>query len=149
MAIQLLISGALGLIGWFILMILSTNLLGLFVRGLFTYPEPDKLEQEGSDIFKHETENLKKAHVWINIIALVLIGGFIYLLFRFINLYAVLAAVLLMAGRLPDLIWEIKHGKKINVSTVPKNLTYWITSLLDWISLPVLIYAVYLLLYQT
>lgn len=39
MITQLLISGVIGLIGWFVLMYLSTNLLGMFVRGLFTNPE--------------------------------------------------------------------------------------------------------------
>jgi len=147
MITQLLISGVVGLIGWFILMYLSTNLLGLFVRGLFTDPELDKLEQEGSDFIKGEIGKSKRADVWLNIVALVLIAGFFYLLFHFLNIYAAAAAAMLMAGRLPDLIWELKNGKKINVSTMPKDLTYWLTCLLDWVSLPVLCYAVYLAFY--
>ena len=145
MITQLVISGITGLIGWFVLMYLSTNLLGLFVRGLFTDPEIDRLGQEGSDFVKQEVRKNKRADIWMNITALALIVGFFYLLFHFLNIYALLAAVMLMAGRLPDLIWEIKHGKKINTSTMPKNLTYWLTSLLDWASLPMLWYGVYLL----
>jgi hypothetical protein len=48
----------------------------------------------------------------MNIIALILIIGFIYSLLHFWNIGVALSAIIIMAGRLPDLIWEIKHGKK-------------------------------------
>ena len=143
---QLLVVSVLALIGWFILMFLTTNLLGLFVRGLFTDSEIDKLGREGPDFLKEEVKKGKRADMVLNVIALVSIVGFFYLLFHFLNMYALLAALMLLAGRLPDLIWEIKHGKKIDVSTMTKNATFYLTSLLDWVSFPVFWYAVYLAL---
>ena len=38
---------------------------------------------------------------------------------------------------------EIKHSKKINLSTMPKNFIFYLTSLLDWGALPVFCYAIY------
>ena len=138
---QLLVVSVLALIGWFILMFLTTNLLGLF-----TDSEIDKLGREGPDFLKEEVKKGKRADMVLNVIALVSIVGFFYLLFHFLNMYALLAALMLLAGRLPDLIWEIKHGKKIDVSTMTKNATFYLTSLLDWVSFPVFWYAVYLAL---
>ena len=50
MTIQILTSVAF----YFVLMLLSVNLLGLFVRGLFSNPELDKLKQTGHEFIKHE-----------------------------------------------------------------------------------------------
>jgi len=43
-------------------MYLSINLLGLFVRGLFTNPELEKLKKEGHDFIKQEIEKDEKAN---------------------------------------------------------------------------------------
>ena len=147
----LILSIVLAIIGWFILMLLTTNLLGLFVRAFFV-SDPvldtiDKLEHE-KEISKKmeaflasERKEQNRANIFVNLTILILVLGFYYLLFYFLNIIAVVAAVMLMAGRLPDLLWEIKHGRKINVRELPKNWVYWTTSVLDWTSLPVFLYA--------
>ncbi|HEY4526257.1 MAG TPA: hypothetical protein VJK53_00155, partial [Candidatus Paceibacterota bacterium] len=147
----LILSIVLAIIGWFILMLLTTNLLGLFVRAFFV-SDPvldtiDKLEHE-KEISKKmeaflasERKEQNRANIFVNLTILILVLGFYYLLFYFLNIIAVVAAVMLMAGRLPDLLWEIKHGRKINVRELPKNWVYWTTSLLDWVSLLVFLYA--------
>jgi hypothetical protein len=124
-------------------MYVSVNLLGLFVRGLFSNPELDKLKSDGPEFIKTEVKNYHRASKRANIVALILIIAYLYLLFYFWSLGVVLVAILFMAGRLPDLLWEIKHGKKINMESVkemPRNATFYITVLLDFVAIPVLWY---------
>lgn len=127
-----------------ILMFLSVNLMGLFVRGLFTKPELDKLKREGHEFVRHEVEKSQRADKWINVIALVLIIAYFYLLFYVWNIGVVAAAIIIMAGRLPDLLWEIKHGKKTDPKLMKKNALYYISSFLPWVALPVLYFSLYL-----
>jgi len=128
-------------VGWFILMYLSTNLLGLFLRGLFSNPELDKLEKEGHELIKEEMKKNRRANTIVNIVALILLAGFLYLLFHFLNMFAVIAALILMAARTPDLICEIRFGKKIKET--PLGWLGFVTSILSWGSLPVFWYAIY------
>lgn len=139
MIVHILISVAF----YFILMYLSVNLLGFFVRGLFSNPELDKLKQEGQEFIKHEIEKSQRADKLLNIIALLLIFVYFYLLFRLWNIGVMAVAIIIMAIRLPDLLWEIKQGKRITMSDsklFPHNAWFYITPVLDWIGLPVLLY---------
>lgn len=139
MIIHILIS----VVFYFILMLLGTNLLGLFVRGLFLNPELDKLKEEGHEFIKNEIEKSQRAGKWVNITALVLIIVYFYLLFHFWNIGVVVAAIILMIGRLPDLLWEIKHGKKTDPMLMKKNAMYYISAFLPWLALPVLYFSLY------
>ncbi len=139
MVVQILIS-----IGfYFILMCLSVNLLGLLVRGLFSNPELDRLKQEGHEFIKREVEKSQRGEKWVNITALVLNIIFFYLLFHFWNIGVVIAAVIIMAGRLPDLLWEIRHGKKTDPKLMRKNAMYYVSAFLPWLALPVLYFSLY------
>ncbi len=74
MIVHILIS-----VGFFlVLMYLSINLLGLFVRGLFTNPEFEKLKKEGHEFIKREIEKSEKADKWVNLTALILIAIYFY-----------------------------------------------------------------------
>ena len=122
----------------------SVNLLGLLVRGLFTNPELDKLEKETEhDFLKKEIAKSKKADKAINIIALVLIIAFSYALFHFWNIGVLAVALIIMAGRLPGLLWEIKNGRKVDPDLMKKNALYYITSFLPWVGLPLLYFSLY------
>ena len=139
MIIQILISVAF----FFVLMYLSVNLLGLLVRGLFSNPEFDRLKQEGDEFIKQEIKKSQRADKWTTIIALVLNVAYFYLMFHFWNWGVLAAAIIIMAGRLPDLLWEIKHGKKISPRLMKMNALYYISAFLPWIALPVLYYSLY------
>ena len=129
---------------YFILMFLSTNLLGLFVRSLFSNPEINRLQSEtSSNILKDEIKKMQYAYKGVNITALILIITYLYLLFHFWNIGVMAVAVILMIGRLPDLVWEIKHGKKIDIKSAPNNVLTFITTFLIWAALPVLYYFIY------
>ncbi len=132
------------IVSYFVLLYLSVNLLGLLVRGLFPDPNLDKIKEETKlDFLKKEVEKSQRADKWMNIIALLLIVAFLYSLFHFWNLGVLAAAIIIMVGRLPDLLWEIKHGKKIDPKLMKKNAMYYFSAYLPWIALPLLYYSLY------
>jgi len=54
-----------------------------------------------------------------------------------------LAAVLLMFSRLPNLLWEIRHGQKINKKDKPKGFLYQAAFIASWLALVVLWWSLY------
>jgi hypothetical protein len=133
----------LSLLLYFAMMFLSVNLLGLFVRGLFVNTEIERLKREGDDFIKKEIEKSENADKKLNLIAIILIIIYLFALFYFWNIGVVLAAIMIMGGRLPDLIWEIKNGKKMtraNAVLQEKNFIYFASAFLPWLAFPVLYY---------
>ena len=140
MIIRMLIS----IVSYFILMYLSVNLLGLFVRGLFPDPKLDELKKDTKfEFLKHEIEHSQRANVWTNITALILNIIYFYLLIHFWNIGVVIAVLIIMAGRLPDLLWDIEHGKKTDPKLMKHNALFYISAILPWLAFPVLYFSLY------
>ena len=136
---QLLIT----IVFYLILMFLSTNLLGLFVRGFFTSPELERLKKDSHEFIKQEIKKYEHASNWVNLIALMLIIVYLYLLFYFWNIGVMAIGILLMIARFPDLLWEIKTGRKVTSGSIPKNKLNFIITSIYWIGFPLLYYFLY------
>lgn len=123
-------------IGIYILLIIVTiNLLGLFVRGLFHSRQ--KLVVDGK--VYHETS--KMALIITNILFFILIVSLLFALYYFWNYGVVIAALLLMISRLPDLLYEIKTGIKVTRKNRRKGFYDYFFMLFFWGALPVLWYS--------
>lgn len=131
------------LAGWLVLMVASTNLLGFFWRGLYSNPEMEALSSEGDEFISSLARNHLKTHKKMNFIGLALILIFISALYYFWNFGVVIAALLLMVGRLPDLHWEITHGRKLQRHDMDRPRFHMVSTVLTWVSLPVLWFALY------
>lgn len=94
-------------------MFIGTNLIGMLVRGFMLTCEVKKLITKGNDAFKKVVAEFYKPNEErrVNVIVSVLIVIYLIVLFYFLNVVAVVAAVLLMVARIPDLLWEMKHGE--------------------------------------
>lgn len=130
-----------------VLMFLSVNLIGLLIRGLFSNPELDRLKQDEKthEFIKLEIGRIERADTWINIIALILLATYMYFLFHFWNIGVVAVAAILMCTRLPDLLWEIRHGRKIDIKSAPRTTLSHAMVVIDWLMLPALYYSLYYL----
>jgi hypothetical protein len=128
---------------WLILLVVSTNLIGLLVRGFFTNQEMDTLAAEGHDFIKGHVEEYYSAQRKMNVFALVLIMAFVIALYYFWNIGVVVAALIMIASRIPDLIWELKHGRKLRMRDMSRPSLHVLSMILSWASLPVLWYALY------
>ena len=134
---------AISVIFFFILMYLSVNILGFLVRGLFSNPELERLKQEGHEFIKNEIKKSEQTNNLINIIAVILFIAYLYTLFHFWNIGVMIAALVIMAGRLPNLLWDIKHGRKTDPKLMKKDFLFYLSSILPWVAFPVLYYSLY------
>lgn len=132
------------IIGYFVLLYLSVNLLGFLVRGLFTDPELDRLKKKSHDFIKREIEKSERADKWINILALILIVGYFFVLVHFWNWGVAAVALILILSRLPGLLWEIKHGKRAVSKNLKISSFYFVDIILMWSAFPLLYYFLYL-----
>lgn len=127
-------------------MFLSTNALGMVVRGFFKDQTITDFKNHEDELIRKEAVKDDRADTIVTIISIIVLAIFVYLLYRYVNIWAVLAVVLFMVARLPDLLWEIEHGRKITKKDKPKGWIYSITTVLFWLVLPVIWYSIYLLL---
>jgi len=129
-------------LGWLTLMIVGTNLIGMLVRGLVLVSNVENQLSKADDTFKKIAGEVydPKAERKVNFIALVLIIIYLIALFYFWNIGVVIVAIMLMAARIPDLLWEIKHGRQ-SIKNMPAR--YMFTLLIMFATLPVLWYALY------
>ncbi len=110
------------IVAWFIIMYISINLLGFVVRGLLW--SPTSMEEKVAEIVFRDVPNRKPmthaSNFVITLIAFVLTAIWFFTLCYFWNIGLVAAACIIMLTRLPDLLWEIKHGVKVTKTTGPK-----------------------------
>ena len=129
------------LVVWFILMLACTNLIGLLVRGFFINPEMENLVAGWHEVVQQEYQSNNRKG---NMIALVLIIIFLSALYYFWNLGLVIAALMLMGARIPDLIWEIRHGvEDKRLTAILQPWPYKLLGAIGWASVPVIWYALY------
>lgn len=124
------------ILGYFILMLIGTNLLGIIVRGIVPSYKKDEL----GNIQLAEDIN-SKAGISITIISSLLLILYIYVLYHYWNIGIAIAGVLLIISRLPDLLYEMKTGEKISLKNMRKRPIDIVCNLLAWISLPLIWYS--------
>ena len=120
---------------WFVFMFVGTNLVGFVVRGFL---QPVRVE-EGH--LRRLSQRYQAADVTLTLSSAVAMAAYLFALFHFWNIILAVAAALLMIGRVPDLIWEIRTGRKITRRTGPKGFVAVLTTLGPWLSLLLVWYA--------
>lgn len=130
------ISILVAIVGYFVLMFIGTNLIGVVVGG---FVQPD---QNGGEF----SENIPKSKsISIAVIFCLLIIAYLFALYHYFNIGVVAAAVMLLVSRIPDSIYETKTGKKITMQTMSKGLLDIICNIIGWLALPMLWYSLYYL----
>jgi len=130
---HLLSSIGLSIIGYFVLMCITTNLTGMVVRGFFCQ------DTDFEDFLKkgkpRPYANMKismggRVDKGTTILFFIITVLFLYLLYRYLNIWAVVAALLLTFSRIPELLWEIRNGRKVTANDRPKGRFYLITDIM-------------------
>lgn len=135
-------SNILGFFGiWLILTIISINLIGFLVRGLFSVSELKVLlkDDKTQHPLKSEIKKDKKTEQAINLIATLALVAYIWGLIHYFNYGVAGVALIQMVTRIPDLTWEIKTGVKVTRRNAPKNIYSNIALLISLLS-PILLY---------
>jgi hypothetical protein len=130
------------LVLWVLLMFLGTNLLGFVVRGLFSQGAPSVPTDATPGVERllaSEARKFRVFNVVSTVLAAIATAAYLWALNRYCGgTLAVVAGLMIMASRLPDLLREIRTGVADIRSRTPVD--YVAISLL-WLSLPALWFA--------
>jgi hypothetical protein len=130
------------IIVWVIMLLVGTNLIGFIVRGLFwSPPSVDAPVDQVREVLARESSRMSLANGVMTFGSLILAAMYIFSLFHFWNLSLALASVVIMASRLPDLIWEIHAGRKPAHGDRPRGPLYFLASTFSWAALVLVWYS--------
>lgn len=122
--------------GYFILMFVGTNLLGIVVRGL----RPTfKKDSDGNLVSIVDTSST--GSIIMTILFSIISILYFYVLYHYWNIGIMTAGLILMFTRLPDLLLEMKTGEKISSSNMPKKPIDVMFNILSWLALPLIWYS--------
>ena len=124
------------IIGYFILLFVGTNLLGLIVRGILpTYVK----DMDGDLSVLTNISSGKNLVMTIAFLSITIV--YFFLLYYYWNYGILTAGLILMLTRLPDLLFEMKTGEKINSSIMPKRPIDIFFSIMGWLMLPLIYFS--------
>ena len=125
------------ILGYFFLMFISTNLIGVVLRGLI---KPKTNPEQLHFVMKEDISSDRSVAVTVIFITL----SILYLFFLYAwNIGVGVVGTILMITRIPDAIFEIKTGQKINLKNMRKKPMDVILNIFSWLSLPLLWYSLY------
>jgi len=137
------------LAAWGIMIFVGMNLIGFMMTGLcFKSPplemlvEPDDSERI-KDLIAHELKKASRNSRLMAIFFSILVIAYYYLIYHFWNGFLLCAAIILMAIRLPDLLWEIRTRLHITKEIGPQGGIYTFTSISYYLVFPLVWYAFY------
>lgn len=119
---------AYSIISYIILIILSSTILGMIVRGI---NKPSFLRTTMDYV--------------LSIIFLIVAMAYLYALYFFWNIGLFAAGLILIAVRVPDLLYEMKTGEKSNMKNMRKRPIDIIFSILGWLVLILVWYSLCLI----
>lgn len=122
--------------GYFILMFVGTNFLGIVVRGLRPTFKKDSDGNLASVVNTSSTGSIIMT-ILFSIISI----AYFYVLYHYWNIGIMTAGLILMFTRLPDLLFEMKNGEKINSANMPKKSIDVMLTILSWLTLPLIWYS--------
>lgn len=129
------------ILGYLILIFIGTNLLGLIVRGIRS-----PRSRDGDITQVSSTNEISNRSNWaISIFFSAIAILYFYSLYHFWNTGIALAGVILMFTRLPDLLYELRTGEKINRKNIPKQPIDILCTILLWAALPLAFYSLCLM----
>lgn len=130
------------IIGWGIIAFIGTNLLGLIVRSLVWAPPAIEASSDRvRELLTKESKRLTAANFGMTVFGLLLAAGYLFALYHFWNIWMAIAAALIMATRIPDLLWEIRNGTRVSPHNCPRGALYIFSTLLLGGALPLVWYS--------
>jgi len=123
----------------------TINLTGMVVRGFFRNSTLEKLKRDEKTLsfIKDEIGRYNKFQDLGTIVFVVISIMFLALIYHYFNVQAMIAILLLVASRIPDLVWEIKSGRKTTLHDGAKGGLYTFTGYLTLVAIPFLWWSIY------
>jgi len=124
------------IIGYVIIIFAGTNLIGIIVRGIIPSYKKD---ETGNLTLVEDLTSVRS--IIITVFSFLLCIAYFYALYHYWNIGVVIAAVIVMFSRLPDLLFEMKTSEKINFRNMPIRPIDVICNVLFWVALPLIWYS--------
>jgi hypothetical protein len=131
-------------VAWIVLTFVGTNLIGSVVRGLFwAPPSTDGLTGGVRDLLARESKRFGAVNAAMTLFWAVVTLAYLGALYHFWNIALVITAVLAMLSRVPDLLWEIRNGRKLTGGNMPRGAVYYAATAAMGLCLPLAWFALY------
>lgn len=117
-------------------MFVGTNLLGIVVRG---FRPTFKKDSDGNLASIVDTSST--GSIIMTILFSIISVAYFYALYHYWNIGIMTAGLLLMFTRLPDLLFEMKTGEKVNSTNMSKKPIDVLLNILSWLALPLIWYS--------
>lgn len=140
MALAIVLAAVKGIIAWFVLMFIGTNLIGMAVGGL-AHPIHG-LTSDLAFLSREVAKSRAVAYV-SSLFFCVLVVVYLAAIWRYLSPGAAVAAAMLMLARIPDVLQEIRTAERITATNMSKNALDYVTTALAWLALPVLCFSFY------
>ena len=129
-------------VAWAVLALVGTNLIGFVVRGIvWSRPDVEAPTERVSELFRHESRRMGVANGTMAFLSILVTAAYLFALFHFWNIWLAVAASVLMATRLPDLVWELRTGARITRQSAPKGPLYATATVVMWGTWPLIWYS--------
>lgn len=128
---------------WLVMMFVGTNLIGLVVRFACIARAMSMLQTGSStpDVVARPMNRSRVASTAMTVVLAIVIGVYFYILVHFWNALLAAAGLMVMASRLPDLLWEIRTGSKVGLRIKPRGPAYTLATVVNWTALPLIWFA--------
>lgn len=127
---------------WVILLLVGTNLIGFVVRGILWSPPPiDAPTDRVQELLRRESARMNVTNAVMTVGSILITAGYLFALLHFWNVGLAVAGGVVMATRIPDLVWEIRTGRKPSRKDRPKGPVYFLTSACDLAALVLVWYS--------
>ncbi|MBL7214912.1 MAG: hypothetical protein ISS71_04465 [Phycisphaerae bacterium] len=131
---------------WGMLVYIGVNLVGFVMRNFVSWllspvdPSED-VSEDFKEFFAREMRANRAADKTTGLIFLVLTVAYLFAIYHYWKVGLVVSAVLVMIARFPDLLWEIRTGKRVSKTNMPKGIVYNLGSLVIFLTLPLTWYS--------
>lgn len=132
------------LVSWLVMLFVSTNFLGLILRGLLKERViTDEMKSDGVVPFPNSCVSPAR-NVASIFIGFLLGAAYFGVLYKYLGgLWATVAGVPPILARIPDLLIEIRTGRRITKETMSRKPLDYVLVLAMWASLPLLWFAIW------
>lgn len=132
---------------WLALIYIAINLIGCLTRNFISWlsplDTPDDIPEDAKKLFLRETRLNRSANRAITLTFFVLTVAYLIAIYHYWNIALVASAALVMVSRLPDLLLEIRTGRRMSKTDRPKGAVYIIGTVIIFLTFPLTWYALY------
>ncbi len=130
------------ILAWAVVVLVSGNIIAFVMRGFaWKRPTSDTPSERLAHALEIESRRWAVSNPLLTFLSAALGVAYLFALYCFWNLTLAAAAAIVMVGRLPDLLHEVRTGMRVSQSESPGGLIYYFGIVVVVCALPVTWYS--------